>query len=77
MKKPANHSKIHFSTQRLKAIPEPAGYSGFEAEMVRDFDHPAPLADGEQGLRNWLTQFYDDGLSRLDEEQRQRGSQRC
>lgn len=46
-------------------------YSGFEAEMVRDFDRPTPLADGEQGLRNWLTQFYDDSLSRLDEEQRQ------
>ena len=39
--------------------------------MVRDFDRPTPLADGEQGLRNWLTQFYDDSLSRLDEEQRQ------
>lgn len=46
-------------------------YSGFEIDMVRDFDRPTPLADGEQGLRNWLTQFYTENLSCLDEQQRE------
>ncbi len=40
---------------------------GFEIEFVRDFDRPTPLKDAQNGLRNWVEQFYEDNLSLLSE----------
>lgn len=41
---------------------------GFEVEMIVDFDRPTPLTEGEQGLRNWIIQFYEQNLCRMPKE---------
>jgi trans-aconitate 2-methyltransferase len=37
---------------------------GFEVRMIRLFDRPTPLADGEAGLRNWIVMFGGDYLAK-------------
>jgi len=31
--------------------------NGFEVRFITLFDRPTPLADGEAGMRNWITMF--------------------
>jgi trans-aconitate methyltransferase len=37
--------------------------AGFEIVKVIDFDRPTPLVDGENGLRNWMKQFFAVNLA--------------
>ncbi|NMM93501.1 class I SAM-dependent methyltransferase [Bifidobacterium oedipodis] len=39
--------------------------AGFNSIHVVSFDRPTPLSAGEQGLSNWLRQFYADDFSTL------------
>jgi len=45
--------------------------SGFEVQMITLFDRPTGLADGEAGLRNWITMFGSDYLSKVNSETRE------
>ena len=44
--------------------------NGFAIDEVRDYDRPTPLADGEQGLANWMRQFFASDLESMSEEMR-------
>ncbi len=44
--------------------------NGFEVRFITLFDRPTLLADGEAGLRNWITMFCSDYLEALDREAR-------
>lgn len=39
--------------------------NGFIVENVFSFDRPTPLSDGENGLSNWMKQFYASELAEL------------
>jgi trans-aconitate methyltransferase len=39
--------------------------NGFEVRFITLFDRPTPLADGEAGLRNWITMFWSDSIAKL------------
>ena len=39
--------------------------AGLHPELVMDYDRPTPLKDGENGLRNWVRQFFASDLSPL------------
>jgi trans-aconitate methyltransferase len=39
--------------------------NGFEVRFMTLFDRPTPLADGEAGLRNWMTMFASDYYAKL------------
>jgi trans-aconitate methyltransferase len=39
--------------------------NGFEVRFMNLFDRPTLLADGDAGLRNWITMFGSDYLSKL------------
>ena len=41
--------------------------NGFVIDEVRDYDRPTPLADGEQGLSNWMRQFFASDLESMPE----------
>lgn len=41
--------------------------AGLCAELVMDYDRPTPLKDGENGLRNWVAQFFASDLAPLPE----------
>lgn len=36
--------------------------------QVYDYDRPTPLKDGEQGLANWMRQFFAGQLEALPEQ---------
>lgn len=38
---------------------------GFMPHFVVDFDRPTPLSNGEQGLKQWMCQFFAADLERL------------
>jgi trans-aconitate methyltransferase len=38
---------------------------GFEVRFITLFDRPTPLADGEAGMRNWITMFGSDYFAKL------------
>ena len=46
-------------TQRLQA-------AGFEVLHIGDYDRPTPLSGGEEGLENWMRQFYAADLAAID-----------
>lgn len=41
--------------------------AGFGVQSITLFDRPTPLDGGEEGLRNWLRQFYQAALQPLPE----------
>ena len=41
---------------------------GFVIDKIYDYDRPTPLKDGEQGLANWMKQFFASGLARMQED---------
>ncbi len=45
--------------------------SGFEVRLITLFDRPTGLADGEAGLRNWITMFGSDYLAKVNSEMRE------
>jgi trans-aconitate methyltransferase len=45
--------------------------NGFEVRFITLFDRPTPLADGEAGLRNWITMFWSDCIAKLIPETRE------
>ncbi len=45
--------------------------NGFEVRFMTLFDRPTPLADGEAGLRNWVTMFASDYYAKLGPESRE------
>jgi trans-aconitate methyltransferase len=45
--------------------------NGFEVRLMTLFDRPTALADGEAGMRNWITMFGRDYLDKLDRESQQ------
>lgn len=45
--------------------------NGFEVRFMTLFDRPTGLADGEAGLRNWITMFGADYLSKVGTETRE------
>jgi trans-aconitate methyltransferase len=45
--------------------------NGFEVRFITLFDRPTPLADGEAGLRNWMTMFASDYYAKLGPEARE------
>jgi trans-aconitate 2-methyltransferase len=48
----------------------------FEVRFITLFDRPTPLADGEAGMRNWITMFCSNFLEKLTAEERERLFQR-
>lgn len=38
---------------------------GFVIDKIYDYDRPTPLKDGEQGLANWMKQFFASELARM------------
>jgi trans-aconitate methyltransferase len=58
------HSKWNFpSVEAFSAMLEK---NGFSIERVYAYDRPTPLKDGEQGLRNWVRQFFAAELEKLN-----------
>jgi len=57
--------------------PSVSGYStllennGLEVRFITLFDRPTPLADGEAGMRNWVTMFGSDYYAKLAPESRE------
>lgn len=45
--------------------------NGFEVRFITLFDRPTPLADGEAGLKNWITMFASDFYANLGPESRE------
>ena len=43
---------------------------GFFIEEIYGYDRPTPLKDGDQGLCDWVLQFYQSELAGLSEEQK-------
>lgn len=46
-------------------------HAGFEVKQIIEFDRPTPLDDGENGLRNWISQFFASDLIELSEEEKE------
>ena len=44
--------------------------NGFEVRFITLFDRPTPLADGEAGMRNWITMFGSYYSAKLSPEKR-------
>ena len=42
--------------------------NGFIIDMIYDYDRPTVLKDSEQGLANWMNQFFASGLSVMPED---------
>jgi trans-aconitate methyltransferase len=42
--------------------------AGFEVKYVIEYDRPTPLADGENGLRNWISQFFASDLLKFSDD---------
>ena len=42
--------------------------NGLEVRFMTLFDRPTALADGEAGLRNWITMFWSDCMAKLSPE---------
>lgn len=57
-------SSLGLPASREFFLPSPDEYSqrlraaGFEVLHIGDYDRPTPLSDGEEGLSNWMRQFY-------------------
>jgi trans-aconitate 2-methyltransferase len=45
--------------------------NGLEVRFITLFDRPTPLADGEAGMRNWITMFGSDYSAKLRPESRE------
>jgi trans-aconitate methyltransferase len=45
--------------------------NGLEVRFITLFDRPTLLADGEAGMRNWITMFCSDFLAKVTPEQRE------
>jgi trans-aconitate 2-methyltransferase len=45
--------------------------NGLEVRFITLFDRPTLLADGEAGMRNWITMFVPDFLTKLTPEKRE------
>jgi trans-aconitate methyltransferase len=45
--------------------------NGFEVRFMTLFDRPTPLADGDAGMRNWITMFASDYYAKLGPESRE------
>lgn len=41
---------------------------GFVIDKIYDYDRPTPLKDGEQGLTNWMKQFFASELAGMSED---------
>ena len=41
--------------------------NGFVIDRIYDYDRPTVLKDGEQGLANWMKQFYASELAGMPE----------
>ena len=41
--------------------------NGFVTDRIYDYDRPTVLKDGEQGLANWMKQFYISELTTMPE----------
>jgi trans-aconitate 2-methyltransferase len=46
--------------------------NGLEVRFITLFDRETPLADGEAGMRNWITMFGSDFLQKVPIEKRER-----
>lgn len=42
--------------------------NGFVIDKIYDYDRPTPLKDGEQGLANWMKQFFASELAVMPED---------
>lgn len=58
-------SKFNFPT--VDAFSELLTKNNFSIQTIYDFDRPTPLQDGEHGLYNWTSQFFQGELSRFTE----------
>jgi trans-aconitate methyltransferase len=45
--------------------------NGLEVRFITLFDRPTPLADGEAGMRNWITMFASDYSAKLSPDMRE------
>lgn len=59
----AYRSKFNFPTP--EAFGQLLTQHGFLIDRLYDFDRPTPLKDGEQGLANWLRQFFASELAAM------------
>lgn len=46
--------------------------AGFRIQIIKEFDRPTPLNDGELGIRNWIKQFFSNELLSFPEEVREK-----
>ena len=63
-------SKFNFST--VNDFEHLLTENGFMIEQIYSYDRPTPLKDGDQGLYNWVMQFFQDELGKLSTEQKDR-----
>lgn len=55
------HSPFYFpETQKYDRLLRQAG---FEVQALVDYDRPTPLMDGENGMANWIRQFFASTLA--------------
>lgn len=47
-----------FNFPTVKAFADLLAKNGFTIDKVYDYDRPTPLQDGEDGLANWMRQFF-------------------
>lgn len=59
-----------FNFPAAKAFAELLTRNGFTIDKVYDYDRPTPLQDGEQGLANWMCQFFAADLELMPENAR-------
>ena len=45
--------------------------AGFEVKHIIEYDRPTSLADGEKGLRIWISQFFASDLLKFSDEQKE------
>lgn len=58
-------TKFNFTTtEKFSALLEK---NGFIIDTIHDYDRPTPLSNGQEGLRNWIKQFFASELAGIPE----------
>ena len=56
-----------FNFPTTKAFSDLLAKNAFIIDRIYDYDRPTPLKDGEQGLANWMRQFFASDLDSMPE----------
>ncbi|MEE3439740.1 MULTISPECIES: class I SAM-dependent methyltransferase [Ruminococcus] len=60
--------KLKFNFPTVEEFGNVLSENGFVIDNIYDFDRPTVLKDKEQGLSNWMKQFYADELAEMPTE---------